>query len=115
MMLVTMARCSSATVFIGPRPLWYAGRVEHDLVVPPQPLEQRAAEVAIGGADDVADAALAIDGVEQALLLRVDRQVDVAMGVRAVDQHAGCARRQLLLHAQRVGQPKRNVVEPVWS
>ena len=28
-------------------------------------------------ADDLADAALAVDGVEQPLLLRVDRQIDV--------------------------------------
>ena len=44
--------------------------------------------------------------------LRVDRQVDVAVGVGPVDQHRRRAGRQPLLDADRVGHANRHVAEP---
>ena len=67
-------------------PLPAARSVEDDLIVPPEPLEQGAADLAVFVAGDLPEAALPVHGVQQALLPGVDGQVEIGVRVRAVDQ-----------------------------
>ena len=86
--------------------------VEHDLVVPPEPLEQGPADLARLVASDLTDAAFSVDGIDQAFLPRIDRQVDIRVCVCPVDQDRRGTRRQPLLKAERVRHSNRHVVEP---
>ena len=86
--------------------------VEHDLIVPPQPLKQGAADIALRVASHFANAALPVDGVDQAFLPRVDRQVDIRVCVSPVDQDRRSPWRQPLLNAERVRHSNGHVVKP---
>src|SRR6516225_2904688 len=75
-----IARCSAASA---PR-----GGVEHNLVVPPEPLEQGAGHIALAFArQHLADGALSVDRLEQARLARVYGEKDVGMRMSAIDQY----------------------------
>ena len=90
-----------------------AERVEGDLVVPVEPLEQVSRDVErLVRPRDVANRPGPVDRVQEPLLLRVDRQVDVGRGVVAVDQHRRRAGGQVLLHGDRVGHANRDGALP---
>jgi hypothetical protein len=63
-----------------------ARSVEHDLIVPPEPFKQSAADIASLVASDLADAPIPVDGVDQAFLPGGDRQVDIGVCMSPVDQ-----------------------------
>ena len=52
--------------------------VKHDLIVPPEPLEQGAADIAWRVTSNLTDAAFPVDGIDEAFLPRIDRQVDIS-------------------------------------
>jgi hypothetical protein len=63
-------------------------RREHHLVPPPEPLEKAARHVEPRSFRDFSDGAGFVDGVEETLLLRVDRQEEILERMRAIDQDA---------------------------
>ena len=78
-----LGECADASFAIGSRSIQLrssdsASRsVEHHLIVPPEPLEQGAADIAWLVASNLTDAALPVDGIDQEFLPRIDRQVDI--------------------------------------
>src|SRR5262249_10904552 len=95
-----------------------AGRVEDDLVVLPEPLEEvtglpLVVWVALrDGLHDLAERALAVDRTQQPVLTRVDGANEVGERVRPIDQHRDAAWGQSVPDGHRPGQANRNVVSP---
>jgi hypothetical protein len=95
----------------GGRRLDLVAGVEDDLIPAPELLEKRARTLKIRRAD-LRDRALSVDRVEQPLLRRIDRQIQIGVGVIAIDEHRGRSRRQPIAHGNRVGEAYRRVIEP---
>src|SRR5258707_15266962 len=90
-----------------------ARSVEHDMVPPPQLLEEIAGQTLILPLTaDFRDCAFPVDGGKQALLPRVDGQIEVVKGVIAIDEYCRCARRQSVPHGKSVRQPNGLVAWP---
>ena len=108
-----VVRSSAGFPFATPLPigLFRTGRcVEHNLVVPPEPLEQRPPARDDAGTvrersrntRNVANGTPAVDGLDEPQLGCGDRQKQIGIGMRLIDEHRGRARRQPLLDADRL-------------
>ena len=86
--------------------------VKHDLIVPPEPLEQGAADIAWRVASNLADAAFPVDGIDEEFLPRIDRQVNIPVCMSPVDQDRRGPRRQPLLNGDRIRHSNGHVVKP---
>src|SRR5687767_5590346 len=86
--------------------------VKHHLVVPPEPFEEDACDVACLAAGDFTDATFPVDGIDQRLLSRVYRQVKIRVCMRSVYQDRRRPSRQPLLNAECIRHAKWNVIRP---
>ena len=91
-------------------------RVEHDLIVLPEPREKLAplliANRSDGAVQDLADRALAIDRLKELFLGGVDEEREVGIHVARIDEHGGEAGRRSILDGQRPGNANRNEAAP---